>query len=56
MTTTANDRASVLESARNHIYEAFELLAGRDDVPEALVESILTAYRAVRKHEPPEED
>ena len=43
--------ATALEAARDHIYEAFELLADRADVPDAVVYSIQDAFRAVRKLE-----
>lgn len=52
MTTTGNDtRADALKAARNHIYEAFEVVAERDDIPSELVGIIQSAYRAVRELE-----
>lgn len=43
--------ATALEAARDHIYEAFELLADRADVPDDVVDSIHDAFRAVRNLE-----
>lgn len=42
---------TALEVARDRIFEAFELLADRDDVPDAVVFSIQEAYRKVRQLE-----
>jgi hypothetical protein len=43
--------ATALENARNLVYEAFETLADRTDVPDHVIHSIQAAYRAIREME-----